>query len=144
MVILKVLSLSHGSFCLICFYTLDKSDFYYNFKNMIFFQYSKICELCILVELKMFNKTQFKVMTNIISCLTVSVSSPVQTSSLSFLCYPEVLFFFCFFLSRGQLDPELELKSHLKQMLPINTVQYKYMATPMIDHRSSCLLVYQC
>lgn len=44
----------------------------------------------------------------------------------------------------GQLIVELELKSHLEQMLFIAGVWYEYIAALMIDHSASCLLVYQC
>lgn len=43
----------------------------------------------------------------------------------------------------GKLIIELEPKSHLEQMLSIAGVCYEYMAGSMIDHRASCLLVYQ-
>lgn len=43
-----------------------------------------------------------------------------------------------------QLIVELELKSHLEQMLSIAGVWYECIAALMIDHHASCLLVYQC
>lgn len=45
---------------------------------------------------------------------------------------------------KGPLISERELKSHLEQMFPIHVVWQEYVSGFMIDHRLSCLLVYQC
>lgn len=78
--------------------------------------------------------------------LLVSVSE-FNVNEFNACSFASVLIFIKFiagFCHEGQLIVELELKSHLQQMLPIAGVCYEYMAGSMIDHGASCLLVYQC